>query len=357
MFVENITIKNFRNHSYLTYDFSNKMNIFVGENGVGKTNLIEAIYYLSLARSFKTSDDQELIQHGKQTASIDAKIASKDISHKIKVAFTKEGRKIIVDGKPIAKLSELSRLINIIIFEPKDVMIFKGLPKERRNYLDVSISKKSTPYLGYISQYEKLLKERNTLLKQDKIDETLLETLTEMMIKLSGPIVSYRQQYIKDINGVLNKIIRALTSERMSAKIIYQPFIPYDDEFEEHAKEAFAKFKETDIKKKSTSLGVHREDFIMLLNEKDISSYGSQGENRIVALALKLSPFFLIDDKDKRPVIILDDVMSELDLNNQQRLIHFLKKFEQVFITSTDLNVDEANIYTLKKKGEFINGR
>lgn len=352
MYLKNLTVKNFRNHDYGKYEFSNKMNILVGENGAGKTNLAEAIYYLSLARSFRTQDDTELLRYGHYEAYIDAKVMTGEISHKIKVVFSPEGRKIIIDNKPVRKISELSKLVNIIIFEPKDVMLFRGLPKERRNYLDVNISKKSVAYLGYISQYEKLLKERNTLLKQEKIDETLLQTLTEMLIKLSGPIVSYRQQYCQDVNDVLNKIIRALTSERMCAKMIYQPFVPYDDEFENHATQAFKRALEGDIKKKVTSIGVHREDFQMTLNGKDIASFGSQGENRMVAIALKLSPFFLIEDKDKRPIIICDDIMSELDQDHQKRLINFLKKFEQVFITATNLSVDDALTYVLTKRKE-----
>ena len=141
MYLKSLAVKNFRNHEAVKYNFSNKMNIFTGPNGVGKTNLVEAIYYLSLARSFRTTDDDELIRYGQFQAHIDAKVMLGEVSHMIKVLFTPEGRKIIIDNKPVHKLSELSSLVNIILFEPKDVMLFRGLPKERRNYLDIFISK------------------------------------------------------------------------------------------------------------------------------------------------------------------------------------------------------------------------
>ncbi len=352
MYVKELTIKNFRNHNYLTYEFSEKMNAIIGENGVGKTNLVEAIYYLSLARSFRTRNEEELVKIGKESASIEATTFNGTTKHKIKVVFIKEGRKIFIDDKPISKLSELSKLINIILFEPKDVMLFKGPPSNRRNYLDISISKKSPTYLGYISQYDKLLEERNAILKQDKVDETLLEATTEMMVRLSGPIVSYRQQYIQDINNILDKIVYALTGERVHAKIEYEPFVPYDSNFEENAKKAFKRAQESDLKKKATSIGIHREDFEMSLNNRKIASFGSQGENRIVAIALKLSPFFLIEDKEKRPIVILDDVMSELDKNHQDRLIEFLRKFQQVFITGTKLDLKDVKTCVLTRKGE-----
>ena len=352
MVVKSITIKNFRNHNYLSYDFGDNLNVIVGDNGVGKTNLVESIYYLSLARSFRTNEDDELIKDGKESAYIDAIIASGTNRHKVKISFLKGIRKVFVDDKPIKRLSELSNIVNIILFEPRDVMLFRGSPKYRRDYLDISLSKKSPTYLGYISQYEKLLKERNAILKQEKVDQDLLEATTEMMLKLSGPIISYRQQYVQDINNILDKIIYALTGERSHARMIYEPFVPYDTNFDTSAKNAFKKALEGDLKKKVTSIGIHREDFQMTLNDKNIASYGSQGENRLVAIALKLSPFFLIEDKDKRPIVILDDVMSELDKNHQERLIAFLRKFQQVFITGTKINLDDAKTYVLSKKGD-----
>ena len=256
---------------------------------------------------------------------------------------------MFINGKAISKISELSNCMNVLLFEPKDVLMFRGSPKTRRNFIDINLSKKSQPYLDYINRYNKVLKERNDLLKSDKVDPVLLETTTEMLVKLSGPIVSYRQMYVKDINDILIKITRALTGVNGKLEINYKPFIDYNEDFQKNALEAFKRAEERDLHQKATSIGVHREDFSISLNGRDIGQFGSQGENRIVALALKLSPYFLIDDKDKRPVIVLDDVMSELDAAHKTRLINFIKKFEQVFITATKLEVEGASQYQIKK--------
>ena len=317
---------------------------------MGKTNIAEAIYYLSIARSFRTSEDVELIQNGKDKGEIYAVCAEGELTRKIRIVFSEAGRQVFINGKAITKLSELSNCMNVLLFEPRDVSMFRGSPKTRRNFLDISLSKKSQPYLDYITRYNKVLKERNELLKSDKIDPVLLETTTEMLTKLSGPIVSYRQMYVKDINDILIKITRALTGVEGKLEIIYKPFIEYTKDFQKDAMDAFKRAEERDLSSKATTIGIHREDFSISLNGRDIGKFGSQGENRIVALALKLSPYFLIDDKDKRPVIVLDDVMSELDLAHRQRLIEFVKKFEQVFITATRLEVKGASHYQIKEK-------
>lgn len=350
MIVKSLTLKNFRNHDYLSYDFTSGLNILTGPNGAGKTNIVESLYYLSLARSFRVNDDDDLIKKGKDKAEIDAVVSEGDINRKIRIIISKEGRQVFVNNKPVSKLSELSRCMNVVLFEPKDVMLFRGSPRERRNFLDISISKKSNPYLDYISRYDRVLKERNEILKGNTVDKILLDTTTEMLVKLSGPIVSYRQMYVKDINDILIKITRALTGEDNKIEVIYKPFVEYNQDFQKNALEAFKRAEESDLKKKVTSIGIHREDISVALNGRDIGEFGSQGENRIAALALKLSPYFLIEDKDKRPIVALDDVMSELDQTHRQRLITFLKKFEQVFITATRLEVDESNHYQLKKK-------
>ena len=349
MIVKSIKLKNFRNHNYLSYEFKPGINILTGNNGVGKTNVVEAIYYLSIARSFRTQEDSDLIKDGKDIAEINSIVQEGEISRKIRILFTSQGRQVFLNGKPVKKLSELSKSFNVVLFEPKDVLLFRGAPKDRRNFLDINISKKTPAYLEYISKYEKVLKQRNDILKADNVDTLLLDTTTDLLIELSRPIIQMREAYVKDINDILIKITRALTGVNEPVEIHYQPFVKADDKYLESAKEAFKRALDGDLKRKATSIGVHREDFSITLKDKDIGEFGSQGENRLVALALKLSPYFMIDDKDKRPVVVLDDVMSELDQTHRMRLIKLLSKFEQVFITATRLEVKNAAQYTLKK--------
>lgn len=350
MIVKKLTLKNYRNHKYISLLFDPSINLITGENGVGKTSVIEAIYYLSLARSFRGAEDNELILHGSELSQIDATIVEGNITREMRVIITDNAKKIFINGKPIYKLSELTKVVNVVLFEPKDVLLFRGLPKARRDFIDISISKKSPPYFEYLSRYDKLIKIRNNLLKEDVVDRKLLEANTEMLVKISGPIVSYREVYIKDINDILNKIARVLTGEDNKIEVIYNPFVKYDKDFQKNALNAFNRVLESDLKRKVSSIGPHREDFVVMLNGKEIGTFGSQGENRIVALALKLSPYFLIDDRAKRPIVVLDDVMSELDQTHQTKLIKFLRNFEQVFITATQLSVPNVKQYTLKAK-------
>ena len=350
MIIKKLSLQNYRNHASKQFEFKPGINVILGENAAGKTNIVEAIYYLSLARSFRGVEDEDLIRYGQESAYINAKIDVGNYSREISTTISKSGREIVINGKPIERISDLAKTINIILFEPQDVLLFKGPPKERRNFLDISLVKHTESYLSALSRYNKVLKDRNEVLKQDKIDQTLLETTTEMLIKAAAPIVKYRESYLKDINDILNKITRALTGVHEKIEIVYHPFVRNDENYEINAKNAFNKALETDLKHKATSVGIHREDFSINLFDKDIATFGSQGQNRLVALALKLSPYFLIEDKDKRPIIVLDDVMSELDERHQNILIKFLKKFEQVFITATKLTIVGASHYEIKNQ-------
>ena len=349
MYISKITLHNYRNHKTRKYEFSPGINLITGENASGKTNIVEAIHYLSLARSFRGVDDEELVLTKEDYAEIDSEVFEGKIRRDIHILITKKGRSIIVNNKKVSKLSDLSKVVNVLLFEPKDVMLFRGSPKERRNFLDINLSKKYPSYLEYISHYNKALANRNEILKASKVDENLLKSSTELLVKYSAPIVEYRMRYVKDITDILIKITRALTGEDNKIEINYKPYISPSSDFKAAALEAFNRSLESDLRQKVTTIGIHREDFSIRLNDREIDIYGSQGENRLVALALKISPYFLIEDKDKRPIIVLDDVMSELDKNHQDQLIKFLKKLGQVFITATELNIDGATQIKLTK--------
>lgn len=350
MIITNLKIKNFRNQSYRNFDFNKGINVISGPNGVGKTSIVEAIYYLSLARSFRYGEDKDLIQKEHDFALIEANINEGEINRKIKINLTADKKEIFINNKKIRKLSELSAVSNVISFIPDDVMLFKSPPGKRRTYLDINLSKKNPLYFDYISRYEKALKERNDILKMEKLDPTLLDASTEVLAKLSGPILNYRQDYVKDINNILKYITHALTGAREdNFEVIYKPFIEYNSDYQNEALNAFNRSLERDIRTKQTNIGVHREDFSMTLNGRDIALYGSQGENRIAALAIMLAPYFLIEDEAKRPIVVLDDVMSELDNKHRELLIKFLDKLDQVFITGTKLNVKNGNTIELKE--------
>ncbi|MBO6280550.1 MAG: DNA replication/repair protein RecF [Bacilli bacterium] len=349
MIIKSLTVRNFRNHSLRNIEFGEGINLIVGPNASGKTNIVEAIYYLSLARSFRGVSDEEIINDKSEYSQIDAIVLEGEIRRNIRILITKRGRSVLVNGKKVSKLSDLTKCVNVLLFEPKDVMLFRGSPKERRNFLDINLSKQFPIYLEYISRYEKALKQRNEILKSSKVDEKLLEASTELLVKYAGPIINYRAMFVKDIHDILIKITHALTGVKSKIDITYKPFVNMSSDYQSIALEAFNRSLESDLKHKVTSIGIHREDISVSLNGKDIGTHGSQGENRLIALALKLSPYFMIEDKDKKPVVVLDDVMSELDATHRDRLIKFLRKFEQVFITDTKLEIEGATRIEIRK--------
>lgn len=349
MIVKHLVLRNFRNYDFVDVEFDPKLNIIIGENAAGKTNLVEAIYFLSLARSFRTSENSDLIKNNRQFSTIEAQVEQDTIKKDIVALMTSSAKKFTCNDKQVRKLSDLSKLINVIVFEPKDTLMFSDSPLVRRNFLDINLSKKSPLYLENLMMFDKLLRERNSILKNDEIDQVQLKVVTEQMIEVEEVICRYRQTYISEINNVLSKIITQLKGEMESAKLEYLPFIKLDDKFKFSCARAYERNKESDIKHKMTQIGIHREDMKMILNGKDISLQGSQGENRIAVIALKLAPYFLIEDKDKKPIVILDDVMSELDNEHKERLITFVRGLEQVFITSTNTTVKNASIYEVKQ--------
>lgn len=354
MIVKTLLVRDFRNHTSKDFVFEPGINVITGPNASGKTNIVEAVYYLSLARSFRGVDDEDLITRGLEYAEIKSQVIEGELKRNIRILITKKGRSVLVNGKKVSKLSDLAKCVNVLLFEPKDVLLFRGSPRDRRNFLDINLSKQFPLYLEYMTRYDQALRQRNELLKSGKYDENLLKTTTELLVKYAGPIINYRAMYVKDINDILIKITRALTGVKEAIEIHYKPFIQMSSDYQSQALEAFNRVLDSDLKHKATSIGVHREDISVSLNGRDIGTYGSQGENRLVALALKISPYFMVKDEDKKPVVVLDDVMSELDDIHQKRLISFLRKFSQVFITGTELEIEGATQIELKESKEVF---
>ena len=337
MILERIELRNFRNYESLKLDFSKGFNPIIGENGSGKTNLAEAIYYISLARSWRRCEDKILIKEGCESAYIKADVREGELVRRIEIEIFKNKKKISINGKPIRRISDLSKLTNAIIFSPTDVRLYKERPSDRRTFLDIAISKHFPDYLSLAMRYEKLLKERNALLKEQNPDLRLLKVLDEQIVEVSEPLLKYRHIYVELLNKILPTLVSKLKGEPSEARIEYRSYLELTPDFKQKALEAYERNLEADIRSQSTGIGPHREDIRFILNGKDIADYGSQGENRICSLASKLAPYFLIEEEGRKPICVLDDVASELDDLRLKNLMNLTKELSQVFITATKI--------------------
>ncbi len=351
MKVTHLELRNFRNYETVSLDFNEGLTVIQGTNGSGKTNLAEAVYYLSLAKSWRTNEYSALIKDGYNQALIKARIEEDGLHRDIEISIVPKGRKICINGKPARRLSELSKLINVTLFSPEDVNIFKGPPGDRRSFLDTSISKKSFEYFNLIGKYNKLITERNAALKSETPDLTLIQILTDQIIEVSEPISHYRRKYIDDLNEILSSLASELYGHDRRVLIVYKPFIKSETNWKDEAIKAYKRSLDSDLARKITQIGIHREDFSLNLDDGDIALYGSQGENRLAAIALKIAPFFLIENGEKRPITVLDDVYSELDENHATKLSNLvMKHLKQVFITTTGARIQGASYIEVSDK-------
>lgn len=343
MRLSRLELRDWRCYDSLKLELEDGLTVIEGGNGEGKTNIAEAIYYLSLAHSWRSSEDTPLRRVGCQNSLVRACVCEGGFRRLIEVRLSREGKRILLNDKPVRRLSELSTLVNVLLFTPEDTELFTASPSLRRNFLDVNISKVDVGYLNSIGSYRHLLVERNGALKLEKGDRSYVEVLTDQMVEVQKSIVLKRFAYVERLNEALSTLASRLFGQTRSVRLVYRPFIYPDDKFTEEAKKAYQRSLETDLLRKSTSVGVHREDFQLLLDGKDVGTYGSQGENRLSAIALKLCPYFLIEEEGKKPIAVLDDVYSELDGFHASSLTALLKDMGQVFVTATDLKIQGAS--------------
>lgn len=350
MYLKKIKVKNFRNYDYLEAIFEKGINYLFGVNGVGKTNLIEAIYYVSNLESFRTTEDKNLLKDLKGDFYIDAIVD--DINYNLLI--NKESKLLSVDGIVYKKYREYLGKVNVVEFCPEEVYLLKDFPKDRRKFLDKEISKIDKEYLNSVLVYNKLLKQRNELLKSsDSYKDDLLKVIDEKISDLQVLIIDKRKRFLKDIEDKINEFKTSLND-------LYDFKISYECSFNKISKEdILKKYEETrekDKEKMITSVGVHKDDFKIFINGNDASNFGSQGEQRFIILLVKLALVKLINDKTNNcPIVVLDDVFSELDINRKREVYEIVRKFDQVFVTGcnkTDLNgVEEFVGYEINEKG------
>lgn len=343
MTVTQLNLHNFRNHECIETSFVKGLNVLVGPNGAGKTNIVEAIHMLAFASSFRSRDGEVIVQKGKAKAHIEA-ILNLPQKSVVEFGITAKGKIITVNGKILRKTSELNKLLNITTFVPEDVFFFDREPKNRRRFLDERISKESEQYLAALIDYEKLLKERNALLKINGAEERL-DIVTRELVRVAEKIVLERQKYAKKLESVVNKVLGEIGSKPLVIALNYVPSLKPSKNFSESALKAFVELKEKEKILQTTTLGPHRDDLSATLLGKDVKDHASQGQKRMVAIALKIAPYFVETDPLRKPIIILDDVLSELDEKHQERLLDLLNRVGQAFITTTKYENYAAAIY------------
>lgn len=331
------------------------MNIIIGNNGQGKTSLLESIYLLAFTKSHKTNTEKEVIQSGSDFCKVEARLTIQEMNSTFGISMTKTKKKVVINNDEQKKLSEYIGRINVVMFSPDDLKIIKGEPSIKRKFIDVELGQTSSIYIKDLLVYKNILKQRNELLKNLEIDsdKTYLDVLTDQLLEYADRIIQARKVFIDSLNKHINNIHAELTNNKETIKVVYKT---------KHKQLLSAEMKNKythDIVTGSTSLGPHRDDLVILVNDQDVSVFGSQGQQRTAVLSLKLGLIHFIKDiLGVYPILLLDDVFSELDQKRLNSLVGYLDRDIQTFITSTDINlikdelIENARVFHVEN-GEF----
>jgi len=336
MIIKNLTLSHFRNYKELSVDFNEQLNIIYGNNAQGKTNILESIYVCATSKSHRTNVFKEMINMDDQEAHIQVSIKKDESDYAIDVHLKSMGKKQFAINKlPIKKMDELLEVLHVIMFSPEDLSLIKRGPKERRRFIDIELSQLNTVYYHYLQQYHKLLKQRNALLKQclkspSKENRDQLDIWDMQFVYYGCKVIEYRSKFIEDLNEIYKQRHFDISGGKEEMDLKYEKNVDIDC-FEDKLK----KNQDRDIRMGTSSVGPHRDDLIFDINGVDLRKYGSQGQHRTAALSLKLSEIDLVIERiDEKPILLLDDVLSELDANRQQYLMDNLSGI-QTFITCT----------------------
>ena len=355
MNIRSIELKNFRNYENLEISFDEGTNILFGDNAQGKTNILEAAYMSGTTKSHKGSRDKEMIRFGEEEAHLKTVVVRGGREYQIDMHLKKNRAKgIAIDRIPIKKASELFGILNIVFFLPEDLNIIKNGPAERRRFLDSELCQLDRIYLADLTNYNKILAQRNKLLKDMIYRPSLSDTLPVwdmQLIETGKKIIRRRKQFVDELREIVSDIHYRISGGKEELFLKYEPNI--DDIFFE---DELSRAKEKDKKLCQTSVGPHRDDLLFSIGDVDIRKYGSQGQQRTSALSLKLSEIELVRKSiSDTPVLLLDDVLSELDSSRQNYLLNNISD-TQTIITCTGLDEFVRNRFTVNRVFEVIAG-
>ncbi|GGE48145.1 DNA replication and repair protein RecF [Pullulanibacillus camelliae] len=348
MHLETIDVQHFRNYEHTSIDLSESINVFIGENAQGKTNLLEAIFVLAMAKSHRTPHVKELIQWGQEYAKIEGRVNKKNGIIPLELTISHKGKKAKANHIERKKLSQYVGLCNVVLFAPEDLRLVKDSPSHRRRFIDMEIGQIQPVYMHELSEFQKLLQQRNALLKklsrEAKPSTTMLEILTEQLIELAADIVYRRFRFIRLLREWARPIHQSISNGQEALDIHYVSSVNEVSEglelsrIKREYEKAFESSQRRELDRGTTLIGPHRDDLQFIVNDKNIQIFGSQGQQRTTALSLKLAEIELIHNEvGEYPILLLDDVLSELDDQRQTHLLSTFKERVQTIVTTTNV--------------------
>lgn len=361
MYIKTLQLLDYRNFKTLAIRLGENVNVFMGNNAQGKTNILEAIYYCAFARSHRTNRDKELVEINSNRAFIRVDVAKSRLDKRIDINILKDGKKAIqINSIKVTKIGELVGTFNVVMFSPEDLKIVKESPGIRRKFLDMELCQLNSKYYYNLVQYNKILNQRNTVLKNKSIDESMLDVYDMQLAKYGKLIIKSRLGYIDKLNQYAKDIHRDITSGKEEIEFKYISVVKNLEDIENSMLSQLKSARKKDIDKRTTSIGPHRDDFTILLNSMDAKIYGSQGQQRTSVLTIKFSSLKIIKElTGEYPVLLLDDVLSELDFSRKAYILRSIKGIQSI-ITCTGIEdltnyLDEKSKVFKVKEGSIIN--
>lgn len=363
MIIRKIKLINFRNYKKISITFDKKVNILIGDNAQGKTNIIESIYFLALTKSYRTSDIN-LININALESKVNGEIKDDKVYRSLSIEISKDTKKVMINNNEIRKITDYITNLNVILVSPEDINILQGTPAERRNFLNIELSQLSKNYIKKYNEFNKILKIRNNYLKMlyrsSNTDKRYLDSLTENLVEREIDIYKERMEFIDLINNYVEKIYENITGIK-GFNIKYEKNIEFDSyENEVIKKKIIDKYNKNlskEIENGMTLYGPHRDELKFFINDEDIKIFGSQGQQKLAIISVKLAEIELFKDKlGKYPILLLDDVFSELDAKKRNKLIDYINNDMQVIITSNDTRGISKKIIESAKIFKVTNG-